>query len=421
MENTGNRISVLIPSYNRENYLEEALLSVLNQLNDGDELLIVDDGSTDHSINVLEKYQHEPLFRYIIKEHTNAPDTRNRAIQEAKSSWIVWLGSDDILMPGIVARYRHYISRFPDVDVFYGNQEIFGHIQSTSETSMVFRDYFKKNKILLQHLFFNNVIPDTGVMVRKQVYLNHGYYNCNFNRLHDYEFWTRTAPYINFKHCNAYMCKWRWHQGNMSTGSVQTNKKFNYMIVEKLLETYNFETLFPFYKGMEDKKSLAYCYLQIGKQYAKAASYPDAALKASQYLLQSVALKPFSETYFELLQLVTLQPEDKKQELMKMITDSLLEKAHRTLQNIKGRSITDKYKIASLNKRLGYSEKAELCFTKLIPILKKYNKSTLLAGVYFHLGEIYHSRDDIHTAKDYFQKCTLINPLHQKAKAYLNQ
>lgn len=419
--NESDAISILIPTYNRGHFVAESLDSVIPQLGINDEILVVDDGSTDNTHDIIRPYAKNSRVRFVFKEHTNAPDTRNRGIAEAKNPWLLWLDSDDILMPHVLDYYRSMFTAFPDVDVFYGNLQLFGDIKNNDSPHMHFKDYYKKNPLLLSQLFFSNRIPNPGTLVCKDAYQRYGGYHLQFHRLHDYEFWIRTALHLTFKHCPKLVCRWRWHDSNMSSGSVQTNKKFNYMIVEKLLETYNFETLFPFYKGMEDKKSLAYCYLQIGKQYAKAASYPDAALKASQYLLQSVALKPFSETYFELLQLVTLQPEDKKQELMKMITDSLLEKAHRTLQNIKGRSITDKYKIASLNKRLGYSEKAELCFTKLIPILKKYNKSTLLAGVYFHLGEIYHSRDDIHTAKDYFQKCTLINPLHQKAKAYLNQ
>jgi glycosyltransferase involved in cell wall biosynthesis len=105
-------ISVLIPSFNREDFIEEALSSVLNQLGEEDELLVVDDGSTDNTKKILEKYRNEPRFRFIIKEHTNAPDTRNRAIREARNPWILWLDSDDILLPGIITHYRKYISRF---------------------------------------------------------------------------------------------------------------------------------------------------------------------------------------------------------------------------------------------------------------------------------------------------------------------
>ncbi|MGE5343236.1 MAG: glycosyltransferase [Candidatus Omnitrophota bacterium] len=422
MDELSDRISVLIPSYNREQFIAEALDSVRNQLADGDEVLVVDDGSTDGTVRVLETYRSDPRFRYIVKPHTNAPDTRNCAIKEARNPWIVWLGSDDILMPGILDHYRRYMRQFPDVDVIYGNFEIFGHIQNSNETRLIFRDYYKKNRVLVQHLFFKNVLPDGGVLLRKNVYDRYGGYDCNFNRLHDYEFWIRTAPHLNFKHCNRYICKWRWHQGNMSAGSIRTDKQFNYMIMEKLLATYDPEAFFPFFKGRNDPKSLAHFNLQIGKQYARAAAYPEAAEKSFRYLVESIELHPCKEAYFELLHLIASQSEERKNDFEARVSSSLLHQCHRITRMIKGRGWMDRYKIASLNKRLGNMDIAESRFLALARLLiRATDRVKLLPGVYFHLGEINYIQGKREAAKDYFDRCLSMNPLHHKARQYMEE
>jgi len=95
------KVSVLIPTYNREKFLSEAIESVLNQTYQDYELLIVDDGSTDNTKKLVEGYQERfgGRLRYIYKEHTNLPHTRNTALKEAKGKYVAWLDSDDVFYP----------------------------------------------------------------------------------------------------------------------------------------------------------------------------------------------------------------------------------------------------------------------------------------------------------------------------------
>lgn len=411
--------SVLMPTYNRGRFINTAVASVLSQLKDCEEVIVVDDGSTDNTSEIMGNYKTDGRIRYIVKEHSNAPDTRNRAVAEAKHPWLLWLDSDDILAPDAVFHYKSLMSAFPDVDVLYGNLEPFGMLRDNEQQRMVFRDYYHKREMLLQDLFFDNRIPNPGVLVKKEIYRTYGGYNIQFNRLHDYEFWIRTAPHINVKHCRKTVCKWRWHQENMSSGSVVTDKKYNRMIVDKYLETYGMDAPFPFYKVLKDPKTRAFCYLQIGKQYARASADADAAEKAFWYFSKSIDLRPFHETYFELLQMISLQPEDQKMAFSRRTAPQRLEKAHGIVQKMMGRGCAVKYKIASLNKRLGYWEAAESRFLELIRRLKgKKHYSSFSAGAYFHLGELLLKRGDVIAALNYFDQCLSLNPYHQKAREY---
>jgi len=88
------KISICIFTYNREAYLKESILSALYQNYSNFEVLVIDDGSTDNSRNLI-KSINDARLKYVYKRHTGAPDTRNRAIKEAIGDYIIWLGSDD--------------------------------------------------------------------------------------------------------------------------------------------------------------------------------------------------------------------------------------------------------------------------------------------------------------------------------------
>src|ERR1700704_1336158 len=91
------RFSVLIPVYNRENYVREAVDSVLNQTFSDFELLAVDDGSTDRSAEVLESYGNK--LRLIQQRNQGPEIARNASAALAQGEYLVYLDSDDLFLP----------------------------------------------------------------------------------------------------------------------------------------------------------------------------------------------------------------------------------------------------------------------------------------------------------------------------------
>ena len=413
-------VSVLIPTYNRAHYIEAAVSSVIHQLAAGDEILILDDGSTDNTVQLLQQYSAEPRLRYLRKAHSNAPDTRNRAIAESRNPWLLWLDSDDILVPGTLAYYRRMNSRYPGVDVFYGNLLLCGDLQSTKyrfDPHMRFRDYYQKNEQLRDDLFYANRIPNPGTLVRKTVYDRHGPYDTRFLRLHDYEFWVRTASYIQVKHCRRIVCQWRWHDSNMSSGSVSRDLRYDMMLVDRMLELYTLEEIFPFFNRTDKKSALARCYCEIGRQYLHLGHH----MKALAFLLKSLRLKPLANAYLEILELASTFPHLLAEGVKTEIPGELLQKARHILDHLQGKSNIQKYRIASLHKRLGNLDLARRKFTALTASLKGKKKyAHLLAGAYFHLGETGVMTKDFVMAREMFSQCLEIIPGHKKARHYFN-
>lgn len=103
------QVSVIIPTYNRAHLLEPAIRSVINQTLPDWELLIVDDGSTDNTPAVVEKYLDDSRIKYIQKKNSGAGHSRNVGVAHASHSIITFLDSDDEAEPVWLEKMRHEI------------------------------------------------------------------------------------------------------------------------------------------------------------------------------------------------------------------------------------------------------------------------------------------------------------------------
>ena len=121
-----NLVSVIIPCYNGEKYLSQALKSVLWQTYNNWECILVDDGSTDKSAEIFKKYaQHDNRFRYIYQENKGLAASRNTGLVIARGDFIQFLDDDDILLP---RRFHCCIEQFmqhSEADIVYSDYACF--------------------------------------------------------------------------------------------------------------------------------------------------------------------------------------------------------------------------------------------------------------------------------------------------------
>lgn len=114
-------LSIIIPVYNVENYIRECLDSLLQQDLSACEVLCVNDGSTDGSLAILREYQaaYPDIFKVFIQTNQGQAAARNKALDEAKGEFVVFLDSDDYYLPNAIATIMSHIKTYPHVDVFY--------------------------------------------------------------------------------------------------------------------------------------------------------------------------------------------------------------------------------------------------------------------------------------------------------------
>lgn len=122
--------SVIVPCYNQDQYLEEAINSVIIQTFTNWECLIINDGSPDNTEDIaLTLCKRDDRIKYYKKENTGVADTRNYGIQKSSGTWILPLDGDDKISDKYLERAYHVIQTNSDVDVIYSKAQFFGECQ----------------------------------------------------------------------------------------------------------------------------------------------------------------------------------------------------------------------------------------------------------------------------------------------------
>jgi glycosyltransferase involved in cell wall biosynthesis len=115
-----NRVSIITPSYNQADFLEETILSVLNQDYKNIEYIIIDGGSTDRSVEIIKKYERKITF-WVSEKDNGQGDAINKGFSRATGDFLCWLNSDDIIYPEFITIRLDQFYRNPGIDLIYGD------------------------------------------------------------------------------------------------------------------------------------------------------------------------------------------------------------------------------------------------------------------------------------------------------------
>lgn len=205
------KVSILIPVYNAEKYLEECIVSALNQTYPDIEIIAVNDGSTDGSISILEKYSDQ--IRIVNKTQGGVASARNAGIKIATGEWIKLLDNDDVLYPNAIAEMLISAGTiafedkilYSNVDYIDASGKVIGHLIEPNYNGL---DDFDRNTILLDH---NIGIPSTW-LIHKSVIEHSGLFD-EITEHDDYEYHLRACL---LHHCQFHLVekktvKYRFH------------------------------------------------------------------------------------------------------------------------------------------------------------------------------------------------------------------
>jgi glycosyltransferase involved in cell wall biosynthesis len=186
-------VSVIIPTYNRADYLKLALKSVLEQTYKNIEVIVVDDGSMDNTAEVVADF-NDPRIKYFYQKNTGLPAaTRNRGLREASGEYIAFLDSDDLWLPEKLEIQVDYLRNQPDYHLAYSNAWI---IDETGARKGLIMDLelFKEGKIF-KDLVKYNFIPQLTVLMKRKVFDEIKFFNEDpaLRAVEDYEYWLRVA------------------------------------------------------------------------------------------------------------------------------------------------------------------------------------------------------------------------------------
>lgn len=120
--NSGDLVSVVMPIYNSEKFLAKSIESVLQQTYKNMEIIAVDDGSTDNSLEILKKYEGKIII--ISQENKGLAGAMNSGIKKMRGKWLKWFSGDDILYPDAVEILVNESRKLPDNSMVYSNWDI---------------------------------------------------------------------------------------------------------------------------------------------------------------------------------------------------------------------------------------------------------------------------------------------------------
>jgi len=222
-----NDISVVIPAYNVEDYIVDAVESVLNQTLHASEIIVVNDGSTDNTSNLLSKYCKK--ITIIHQKNAGLAASRNRGVKEARGNVIAFLDADDIWMPKKLQMQNEKLNSF---DIVYSNCINFGEIGGLPEIAI--RSYKVREGDVWDDLLFGNFITASSVVMKKSLFEQAGGFNETYRSCEDWDLWFRCSENNSVGYCSEPLVKYRFRSGSLSKNHIFMMKMRELVITRAL-------------------------------------------------------------------------------------------------------------------------------------------------------------------------------------------
>ncbi len=202
-------ISIIIPVYNCERYIAEAIKSAINQTWEDKEIIVIDDGSTDGTADIVKEYK----VTYIYKSNGGTGSALNMGIKLARGDWIKWLSADDVLYPDALELMMRHVVTTSNHDnmIFYTDYDI---IDKDGKILKKFQETRRVNqKKDIMRAFYGN---GSSSLIHKHVFDKIGLFQ-EISHSEDYEFWLRaTFNGVKLELIQENTLQYRTHPGQLT-------------------------------------------------------------------------------------------------------------------------------------------------------------------------------------------------------------
>lgn len=223
-------VSVVIPVFNGEKYIAEAINSVLHQTYSDIEIIVVDDGSVDKSPDIVKSFKK---VNYIYQNNAGPSSARNTGMAASHGEYIAFLDCDDIYAGNKIAEQVSVLEQHKDVDVVY-NDCIVADKNLNQINTLRSEGIYENDKDFLCMLLFRQIIPiPPSIMLRRRCFEEGCLYNEGYKHAEDYEYIIRLAQRYKFRYIPKPLYIYRRHEGNLTNAhSLQQKKEIE--VIRKL-------------------------------------------------------------------------------------------------------------------------------------------------------------------------------------------
>jgi glycosyltransferase involved in cell wall biosynthesis len=203
------KFSIVTPSFNQGRFIRDCIESVQGQAGVEWEHIIQDAGSTDGTLAVLQEFPH---LHVTCEPDQGMSDGINRGFRKAIGDWVMWLNTDDYLLPGALAQVRDFVTAKPQADIIYGD------CLFVDENKQLIRRRHEHGFDFNEFLFYGCYIPSTATFIRRQVITAGHLVDTDYKVCMDFEYYARLARLgYRFEFLDAALAGFRWHGINTST------------------------------------------------------------------------------------------------------------------------------------------------------------------------------------------------------------
>jgi glycosyltransferase involved in cell wall biosynthesis len=269
-------ITTIIPTHNRARYVVEAIESALPQLDPGDEIIVVDDGSTDNTRVLLATYG--PQVKYLWQENAGPSVARNMGMNHARGEFVAFLDSDDLWPQDKIVTQRQLLRQYPETDLIFGLETKFTSTNGLKPPSLrrrpvypILRRLHTSAEQFLLSLTFENVVPTSTALFRRDCIVKIGLMDQALWQAEDYDFWLRFAiAGFRARFIDKPLVHRRLHEGNL----VNHWEKRTLSTVA-VLERYLSQTTSIVHKRLKNR--IFSSHYDIGSYYLATRHYTSAA------------------------------------------------------------------------------------------------------------------------------------------------
>jgi len=202
-------VSIITPSYNQAHFIEETIRSVLAQEYPAIEYIIVDGGSTDGSVEIIQKYAGQ-LAWWISEKDKGHADALNKGFAHASGEILAWLNSDDTYYPGAVSEAVAYLQVHPEVGLVYGDADL------TDESGRVIGRFAARQTDYRRLLRGSVHIPQATTFFRTELWRQIGPLDLSLFFAFDYNFWVQLAKISRLQYLPRLWATFRLHSEGKS-------------------------------------------------------------------------------------------------------------------------------------------------------------------------------------------------------------
>jgi len=244
-------ISVVIPAYNAESYIQSTLDSVFNQTYQNIEVIVVDDGSNDSTQSILNAYPHNVVV--IKTENKGVSHARNIGIEKAKGEWIAFVDSDDLWLPSKLEKQLSSLGscEWSHCDSLYIGENQSGDVKRSDYSHIPRGNVFEE-------LIVENFITTSSVLIKKSLLNQYGKFDETLTCLEDWKLWIDISHENPIAYCDKSLLEYRVYSGSTSR-KARSVMPIHIELIDQIFKALPSSTHYKKLKNKAKIKSLTIC------------------------------------------------------------------------------------------------------------------------------------------------------------------